>query len=213
MKTAKLIIQQALILSLLGGLLGCQKEELAVLDADKKLNYQVTIGTHIPKGHLRVSDESKSLETNANGSVRIRKPNGDTEILKNQKVSVTFAGNYTVRGNAGVYSRDFEQISSIKTTWDGDFVTDVTFWAKNAGEFIQSIDRLDILFSTSIDGKIYSKRFTYSSQTLWDIALGLYDLFGDLALVEVWSEIGQVNKYNNQLYRVFDIGSDITLEP
>lgn len=192
--------------------ISCEKDDdILYTDNDRRSEYQVVIGTHVPRDSV-YGNGGYLPETNPNGSVQIRLQNGDLQLLKKQKINVTLGGTYTIEGVAGKYSDPFSKVATVNTNDIGDFYTRLDFSTRNYGEKIVSLDDLTVLISTTIDGRVYEKTFKYSSQTLWDIVKGTYNIFGELGLSQQGVFEGSKTYYSREVIHLFDISSNIILE-
>lgn len=209
----KKVSKALLLLAFLPFFTSCEPDDdFYYTDNDRRSKYEIVIGTHIPRDSV-YNKGGYLPETNPNGSIKVRLPNGDVQLLKKQKVNLTLAGQYTIEGAAGKYSDPFNlTVKSITTNDIGDFYTRLGFSTRNYGEKIVSVNELTVLLSTTVDGRVYEKTFKYSSQTLWDIVKGTYNIFGELGLYHQGVYEGNITNYSREVLHVFDISSDIVLE-
>lgn len=190
-------------------IVACEKDEFSDIAPQEKISYNFIIGTHVKKSSPVWENlpNSQKVETNPRGGV-ILEENGSQTIAK-KSVNMEYTIKYTIEDQYG--RKRPGSTSRIDVTADldnyGGFAINQVF-NMAPGEKISSIDSLNLYMSIwkNTNGS-FSKTYKYSDSTLWDMARGIYSLFGELELTHV-----KVVKHKNVVHHVLDIDSDIVLK-
>jgi len=161
--------------------------------------------------HIGTKVDVEGLRSNPAGGVFLKKPDGSLELYKKSSLTIVVSGQYVVEGPPGKYDKEFSADKSVKTDNDGDFSFGFNVGSTRPDESIIKIKKINATMIAIKEGIVYKKTFTFSNDSLWDMATGLSSVFFDLKI----TELGVLKKTSGTTYtisNVLDIDADLILE-
>lgn len=219
MKALTKVIIASSVLAFLGT--GCTPDPVefdfghqGITSTSYRTKYKVVVGT---KDVAILNRSCPSCTANLinvgspNGSVKLEMSDGTLITASDLNLQISGTVSYFLEGASSWES--YELNKSVKTDSEGDFVTSLYQTMESAGDKIEGI-KLNLKLSTNVIGTEYSKEFSFSNATVWDVlndfagAVYSYDPTIETGLT-AYSESGV--KYN--LYQTgIDLDADLILK-